>query len=75
MRTRVHRTALGASQFVRDARYSDHACTFTPHDTRHVFQVVDRIALMRHGAGAADDSRRGASSVEVVERIITGTDA
>ena len=64
----------GVLRFVRGARDSGHSCIFIAHDIHHVFQVVDRIVVMRRGRVVADgiDPRR--SSVEAVERVITGMD-
>src|SRR6476646_2103853 len=45
----------GVLQFVRTARDSGHSCIFIAHNIHHVFQVVDRIVVMRRGRVAADD--------------------
>lgn len=62
----------GVLQFVRNARDSGHSCIFIAHNIHHVFQVVDRIVIMRRGKIVADDVDPKTSSVEAVERIITG---
>ena len=55
----------GVLNFVRGARNSGHSCIFIAHNIHHVFQVVDRIVVMRRGRVVADDidpkttSRRG----------------
>jgi len=64
----------GVLQFVRNARDSGHSCIFIAHNIHHVFQVVDRIVVMRRGKIVADDVDPKKSSVEEVERIITGMD-
>jgi simple sugar transport system ATP-binding protein len=64
----------GVLQFVRNARDSGHSCIFIAHNIHHVFQVVDRIVVMRRGRVVADDIRPGDSSVSEVERVITGMD-
>ncbi len=64
----------GVLQFVRRARDTGHSCIFIAHNIHHVFQVVDRIAVMRLGTVVADDIDPRKSSVEAVERIITGMD-
>lgn len=64
----------GVLQFVRNARDSGHSCIFIAHNIHHVFQVVDRIVVMRRGRIVADDVDPKTSSVEAVERIITGMD-
>ncbi|HWT30754.1 MAG TPA: ATP-binding cassette domain-containing protein [Propylenella sp.] len=62
----------GVLRFVRNARDSGHSCIFIAHNIHHVFQVVDRIVVMRRGSVVADDIDPKASSVEEVERVITG---
>ncbi|MEM7022568.1 MAG: ATP-binding cassette domain-containing protein [Pseudomonadota bacterium] len=64
----------GVLQFVRNARDSGHSCIFIAHNIYHVFQVVDRIVVLRHGTVAADDIDPKTTSVQEVERIITGMD-
>ena len=59
-------------RFVRNARDSGHSCIFIAHNIHHVFQVVDRIVVMRRGAVVADDIDPKQTSVEAVERVITG---
>jgi len=65
----------GVLNFVRGARDSGHSCIFIAHNIHHVFQVVDRIVVMRRGRMVADDIDPRASSVEAVERVITGMTA
>jgi len=62
----------GVLRFVREARDSGHSCIFIAHNIHHVFQVVDRIVVMRRGRVAASDIDPKETSVEEVERIITG---
>ncbi|MBB5751831.1 ATP-binding cassette domain-containing protein [Prosthecomicrobium pneumaticum] len=62
----------GVLSFVRNARDSGHSCIFIAHNIHHVFQVVDRIVVMRRGRVVADDIDPKTSSVEAVERVITG---
>src|SRR5688572_14512517 len=62
----------GVLSFVRSARDSGHSCIFIAHNIHHVFQVVDRIVVMRRGKVVADDIDPKHSSIEEVERIITG---
>ena len=64
----------GVLQFVRQARDTGHSCIFIAHNIHHVFQVVDRIAVMRLGTVVADDIDPRRTTVEEVERIITGMD-
>jgi simple sugar transport system ATP-binding protein len=65
----------GVLRFVRNARDSGHSCIFIAHNIHHVFQVVDRIVVMRLGQIVADDIDPRTTSVEAVERVITGMDA
>jgi len=65
----------GVLSFVRNARDSGHSCIFIAHNIHHVFQVVDRIVVMRRGHVVADDIDPRRTSVEEVERVITGTAA
>ena len=45
----------GVLNFVRGARNSGHSCIFIAHNIHHVFQVVDRIVVMRRGRVVADN--------------------
>jgi simple sugar transport system ATP-binding protein len=65
----------GVLRFVRNARDSGHSCIFIAHNIHHVFQVVSRIVVMRLGTIVADDIDPRTTSVEEVERIITGMEA
>jgi simple sugar transport system ATP-binding protein len=62
----------GVLRFVRNARDSGHSCIFIAHNIHHVFQVVDRIVVMRRGRIVADDIDPKQTDVESVERVITG---
>lgn len=62
----------GVLSFVRNARDSGHSCIFIAHNIHHVFQVVDRIVVMRRGKVVADDIDPKKTTVADVERIITG---
>ena len=64
----------GVLRFVRNARDSGHSCIFIAHNIHHVFQVVSRIVVMRLGRIVADDIDPKRTTVEGVERIITGMD-
>ena len=65
----------GVLRFVRNARDSGHSCIFIAHNIHHVFQVVDRIVVMRRGKVVADDIDPKRSSVKAVEQVITGMTA
>ncbi|PBB98574.1 ATP-binding cassette domain-containing protein [Mesorhizobium sp. WSM3862] len=62
----------GVLSFVRGARDSGHSCIFIAHNIHHVFQVVDRIVVMRRGKVVADDIDPKKTTVADVERVITG---
>ena len=62
----------GVLRFVRGARDSGHSCIFIAHNIHHVFQVVDRIVVMRRGTVVADDIDPKKLSISDVEDIITG---
>lgn len=62
----------GVLRFVRGARDSGHSCIFIAHNIHHVFQVVDRIVVMRRGRVVADDIDPKQTTVDQVERVITG---
>jgi simple sugar transport system ATP-binding protein len=62
----------GVLRFVRNARDSGHSCIFIAHNIHHVFQVVDRIVVLRRGRVVADDIDPRQTTIEQVERVITG---
>jgi simple sugar transport system ATP-binding protein len=62
----------GVLRFVRNARDSGHSCVFIAHNIYHVFQVVDRIVVLRRGKKVADDIDPKKTTIEAVEHIITG---
>jgi simple sugar transport system ATP-binding protein len=62
----------GVLRFVRNARDSGHSCIFIAHNIHHVFQVVDRIVVLRRGRVVADSIDPKETSIEAVERVITG---
>ncbi len=62
----------GVLHFVRSARDSGHSCIFIAHNIHHVFQVVDRIVILRRGVLVADDIDPKKTTIEAVERVITG---
>jgi len=58
--------------FVRNARDSGSSCIFIAHNIYHVFQVVDRIVVLRRGRKVADDIDPKKTTIEEVEKVITG---
>ena len=65
----------GVLRFMRGARDSGHSLIFIAHNIHHVFQVVDRIVVVRRGKVVADDIDPKQTTVEDVERVITGMTA
>jgi len=62
----------GVLRFVRNARDSGHSCIFIAHNIHHVFQVVNRIVVLRRGRVVADDIDPKKTTIEQVEKVITG---
>ncbi|MFW5696678.1 MAG: ATP-binding cassette domain-containing protein [Phototrophicaceae bacterium] len=62
----------GVLRFVRNARDSGSSCIFIAHNIHHVFQVVDRIVVLRGGKKVASDINPAESTIEEVERVIMG---
>jgi len=62
----------GVLRFVRSARDSGHSCIFIAHNIHHVFQVVDRIVVLRRGKVVADDIDPKTTTIDEVEQVITG---
>jgi simple sugar transport system ATP-binding protein len=62
----------GVLRFVRNARDAGHSCILIAHNIYHVFQVVDRIVVLRRGKKVADDIDPKQTTIDAVERIITG---
>lgn len=64
----------GVLNFISGMRESGHSCIFIAHNIHHVFQVVDRMIVMRRGGIVADDIRPQDTTVDNVEALITGID-
>jgi simple sugar transport system ATP-binding protein len=62
----------GVLNFVRNARDTGHSCIFIAHNIHHVFQVVERIAVLRRGQVVTDQIDPKRTTIEQVERVITG---
>jgi simple sugar transport system ATP-binding protein len=58
-------------QFIRDAKAAGRSSVFITHNLFHVFQVVDRIVILRRGLVVAD-LVTAETTIEDVERLITG---
>ena len=61
----------GVLNFIKEAKEEGHSSIFIAHNIHHVFQVVDRIVILRLGKVVADLRREG-TTMDEVERIITG---
>jgi simple sugar transport system ATP-binding protein len=62
----------GVLRFVRNARDTGHSCVFIAHNIYHVFQVVNRIVVLRRGKLVADNIDPRETTIEEVEKLITG---
>jgi simple sugar transport system ATP-binding protein len=63
--------ADGVMRFIREAKEAGHSCVLISHNIHHVFMVVDRIVVLRHGLKVGDMDR-SQTSVQEVEELITG---
>jgi simple sugar transport system ATP-binding protein len=63
--------ADGVMRFIRDSRDAGQSSILISHNIYHVFQVVDRVVVLRHGLKVGD-MERSATSVVEVEELITG---
>lgn len=61
----------GVLRFISEAKGEGHSSIFITHNIHHVFQIVDRIVVMRLGRKVAD-VRREDTTIEEVERVIVG---
>jgi simple sugar transport system ATP-binding protein len=62
--------ADGVMRFIREAKAAGHSSVLISHNIHHVFQVVDRIVVLRHGLKVGDVAR-AATSIQEVEELIT----
>jgi simple sugar transport system ATP-binding protein len=61
----------GVLRFVRNARDGGAACILITHNIYHVFQVVDRVVILRRGKKVCEvDPKK--TTIEEVEKVITG---
>jgi simple sugar transport system ATP-binding protein len=61
----------GVLEFIRGAKEAGRSTIFITHNIFHVFQVVDRIAILRRGRKVADLVREE-TTMDDVERLIVG---
>lgn len=63
----------GVLRFIKEVRDAGHSVIYITHNIHHVFQVADRIVIMRQGSVVADLAA-GGTDILRVESIITGAD-
>ena len=63
----------GVLRFMKEMRAGGHSVLFITHNIHHVFQVADRILVMRHGQLIAE-RKVADTDLLTVESIITGAD-
>jgi simple sugar transport system ATP-binding protein len=63
--------ADGVMRFIREAKEAGHSSVLISHNIHHVFQVVDRIVVLRLGLKVGDIDR-SQTSIQEVEELITG---
>ena len=63
----------GVLRFVREVRDAGHTVLFITHNIHHVFQVADRIVVMRRGE-IVDERNVADTDLLTVESIIMGVD-
>ena len=62
----------GVMRFIREAKDAGHSSILISHNIHHVFMVVDRVVVLRHGLKVGDIDR-SETSVQEVEELITAT--
>ncbi|TGW06362.1 sugar ABC transporter ATP-binding protein, partial [Mesorhizobium sp. M2D.F.Ca.ET.145.01.1.1] len=63
----------GVLRFVKEVRDAGHSVLLITHNIHHVFQVADRIVVMRRGEIVAEQTVAD-TDLLTVESIITGAD-
>jgi simple sugar transport system ATP-binding protein len=63
--------ADGVMRFIREAKDAGHSSVLISHNIHHVFQVVDRVVVLRHGLNVGDIAR-DRTTVPEIEELITG---
>lgn len=58
-------------RFIREAKDAGQSSIFITHNIYHVFQVVDRIVVLRQGR-VVGDFERDQTTIEETEKVITG---
>ena len=62
--------ADGVMRFIREAKDAGHSSVLISHNIHHVFMVVDRIVVLRHGLKVGD-VQRSQTSIQELEELIT----
>lgn len=62
--------ADGVMRFIRGAKEAGHSSVLISHNIHHVFMVVDRVVVLRHGLKVGDVDR-SQTSIQEVEELIT----
>ena len=62
--------ADGVMRFIREAKEAGHSSILISHNIHHVFMVVDRVVVLRHGLKVGDVDR-SQTSIQEVEELIT----
>jgi len=57
-------------RFIREAKDAGHSSVLISHNIHHVFQVVDRVVVLRHGLKVGDVVR-DLTSIQALEELIT----
>ncbi|HXT06519.1 MAG TPA: ATP-binding cassette domain-containing protein [Roseiarcus sp.] len=63
----------GVQRFVKEVRDAGHSVLLITHNIHHVFEVADRVVVMRHGE-VVDERNVADSDLLTVESIIMGVD-
>jgi D-xylose transport system ATP-binding protein len=72
--------ALGVAQtrqvldVVKRLRDTDHAVVYISHNMRDIFEVADRICVLRHGANVATWTKADTTPDEIVVAMTRGLD-
>jgi simple sugar transport system ATP-binding protein len=64
--------AEGVMRFIREAKEAGHSSILISHNIHHVFMVVDRVVVLRHGLKVGD-LPRSETNIQQVEELITAT--
>jgi simple sugar transport system ATP-binding protein len=57
--------------FIVEAKKRGHSSVFITHNIHHIYQVADRIVILRHGKKVGD-VKRDETTIDEVSDVITG---